>query len=115
MAWQMVDYISHRPSAIDRFLFIGDDFFGAARRASQDHAARRRSDELDDVLHFRARERAVLLDLLQRAGGVELRLEEIPEGALEFCDHVLREAAAHQSDRVGTIDTRRPAADRAGV
>src|SRR4051812_15846187 len=103
MAWKIDHYISHQPSAIDGFLFIRDDFFRAARRAAQDHPARRRADELDDVLHFRARERAVLLDLLQRARGIELRLEEIPEGALEFCDHVLREAAAHQPDRVGTV------------
>src|SRR6184192_1593153 len=81
-----------------RTLFVGEHFFGAARGPAQDDASRRGADEVHEVLHLGARERAVLLDLLQRPRRVELRLQEIAERALQLDDDILRETAAHEAD-----------------
>ena len=94
-------------------VFVGDNFFGPPRGAPENDAALRRADEVDQVLHLGARQRLILLDLLQRAGGVQLRLEQVTERALQFRDHLGREAAPGQADGVGAEDPRRPAADRA--
>ena len=60
----------------------------SARRVARrkDHAALRGADEVDQVLHFGAGERPILLDLLQRARRVQLRLEQIPERPLQLLD-----------------------------
>src|SRR6185503_5265977 len=86
-----------------------------ARGAPQDHAALRGADEVDQVLHLGAGQRLVLFDLLQRPRRIELRLQEIPERALDLGDDVLGEAAPHQPDGVGAVNPRRPAADGARI
>src|SRR4051812_32019924 len=72
-----------------RTLFVRDDFFCAAGRASENDAALRRADEVDQVLHFRARQRAVLLDLFESASGVQLRLQQVAERPFDLRDHIL--------------------------
>src|SRR5207237_6090563 len=96
-------------------LLVGDDFLCPPRRAAQDDAALGGADELDQVLHLGACERAVLLYLLQRARRVQLRLQEVAERSLQLRDHVLREASSHEADRVCAVDARGAAADRARV
>jgi hypothetical protein len=72
--------MSHKPFAMmGRSLLVRDHFLGTARGAAEDDTALRRADEVDEVLHFGAGERLVLFDLLKRARGVELRLQQIAE------------------------------------
>ena len=97
----------------DARLFVREHFFRPPRRAAQDDAALRGADEVDEVLHFGARQRPILLDLLQRARGVQLRLQQVAERRASASSIDLgREAAAHQADRVDAENARRPAADR---
>ena len=72
-------------------LFVDGRFLGPPGRAPQDHAALRRADEVEQILHFGAGERLVLLDLLQRARRVQLRLQQVAERALQLLDDVGRE------------------------
>src|SRR5438093_6427725 len=106
--------ISHKPSAISPSLslFISDYLLSTSRRAPQNDAALRRADELDEVLDFGACQRSIVLDLLERARRVQLRLDQVAERALQLRDHVLREAAPHQTDRVHAVHARRAAPDR---
>src|SRR5437867_2050361 len=64
--------------------FVGKDFFRLPRRPSQNDAALRCADELDQILHLGARQRSVLLNLLERARRVQLRLKQVPERALQL-------------------------------
>src|SRR5581483_1156991 len=50
---------------------------GAAPRPPEDHAPLGGADEVDEVQDLRARQRPVLLDLLDRPRRVQLRLEQI--------------------------------------
>src|SRR6266581_1298877 len=58
-------------------LLVRDDFFRPPRRAPQDDAALRRADEVHEVLDLGARERPVLLDLLQREQDRSLACAEV--------------------------------------
>src|SRR4051812_12037455 len=76
-----------RPRRIGRSSqVVGLAVLRALGGAPQDDATRRAPDEIEQVGHFRARERWVTLDLLERTRGIQLRLEEIPERALQFVD-----------------------------
>src|SRR5439155_7649449 len=66
-----------------RISFVSQHFFDPLGGAAQGHSAMRRPDELDDVLHVGAGQRAIPLDLPQSVGGVELRLQEIPKRPLQ--------------------------------
>src|SRR5713226_8305785 len=79
---------------------IGHHFFGASGGAPQQRAPLRGADEFDQILHFGARERFVLLDHLQRTAGVELRLEQVAVRALQLADDLLGKSPANQSNRV---------------
>ena len=59
-------------------------YFGRAGGAPQDDAALRGADEVDRYSHLGAGQRPVVLDLLQRAGGVQLRLQQVAERALQL-------------------------------
>ena len=92
---------------------VGEHFFGAPRGAAQDDAALRGADEVDEVLHFGAGERAILLDLLQRAASCSASTAA-GSGTTRFSLSMTSgaNAAAHQADGVDAEDARRPAADR---
>ena len=53
-------------------------------------------DEADQVVHLRAAQRGIRLDATQRLGGVELRLQQIPVGALQLRDGVWGAVATNQ-------------------
>ena len=74
------------------------------RRATQDDAAARRRDEVDEIAHLRRRQRRIALDQLERAAGVVL--DEVPVGAAQLADELGAEAAARQADRVDAVDAR---------
>src|SRR6185295_2045637 len=102
--------ISDKPSAMTGSL-IGEHFLGLPARAPQRDAALRRADEVEEVLHFGAGERAIELNLLQRGGRVQLGLQEIAERALQLLDHLGLDMAPLQADDVRAEHTRRAAAD----
>src|SRR4030095_1636626 len=80
------------------------------RRATQDDAALRRADEVDQVLNFLAGQRPIVMNLLKRACRIELRLQKVTERSLQLLHDLGGETAAHQPDGVGAENPRRPAA-----
>src|SRR3981189_3599937 len=102
--------IFHKPSAWShqpwQLSLVRDHFLGPPGRAPENDAALRRADEVDQVLDLFAGERLILLDLLQCARRVQLRLEQVAERSPHLRDHVRRESAAHEADGVRAVDPR---------
>ena len=82
-----IDRSDDRRSTIDdRRSLIRHHLFGSPRGTPKQRAALRAADEVDEILHFRAGKRCILLDLFQRPRGIEPRLQQIPVGSFELAE-----------------------------
>src|SRR5690606_2523550 len=77
-----------------------------AHGSTEDDAAARLADEVDEVLHLGTAERGIALDLLEGAAGVEFRRQQIAICLLELLQQLGREAAARKADGVEAVDAR---------
>src|SRR6187397_1289 len=95
-------YQPHEPSVV-RHQFLGAV---SAHRTTQDDAALRRADEIDEIPDFRRGQGRVVLDLGQGAGGVQLGEQQIAVSAFQLFDRVGSEIAARQTDGIDAEDPR---------
>src|SRR5688500_3226773 len=102
-----------RRSARDASSFICHELLRTSSGAAKNDAALRGTDELHQIVHFGRREHRVLLDLRDRLGRIQFRLQQIAICALQLLDRVRSESASRQPDAVHTENASRPTADRA--
>src|SRR5690606_5117462 len=77
-----------------------------AAAAAKNGAACGRADEVDEVRDLRAGQRRVLLDVDERLGGVQLRLQQVAIGLLELADDLFGESPADESHLVEAVKPR---------